>query len=151
MTPNNLQGVVSSRIYTNKVLQSESRKVEPVQREKMIIYLANINNINNKYDIAGNGLIDETNNIVDSPTKKTECLRPSNKQIEEDELEKKTLSFDEKIFKNKTNSLYISCNRLLYSKNCIYFYIGLLVVSILILLYSIFCYFAKLSKYILIN
>jgi hypothetical protein len=45
------------------------------------------------------------------------------------------------------NKWYTEFNRLLYSKKCIYFYIFLIISSVLIFLYSLVAYFFNLGIY----
>jgi hypothetical protein len=46
----------------------------------------------------------------------------------------------------KSNKCYNELNGLLFSPKCIYFYVVLIITSVLIFIYSIFAYFFKLGK-----
>lgn len=63
-------------------------------------------------------------------------------------LDKKNpnISFDERIIRAKQKYMYVFCNRLVFSKQCVYYYIMLLVFSIFVLCYSLVGYFTKISN-----
>ena len=50
------------------------------------------------------------------------------------------------IMQMKQDKYFVHLNRLLYSKNCIYFYIFLIASSVTIFLYSLFAFFLKLDE-----
>jgi hypothetical protein len=60
-------------------------------------------------------------------------------ELETNRLEERSLEF-------KSNKCYNELNGLLFSPKCIYFYVILIITSILIFIYSIFAYIFKLGK-----
>jgi hypothetical protein len=151
----NPQSIISSRLHTNNNLKdiNDSRKIETLQRDKVIMDLNSIKiSSGHHYEVVEGKLVDNEESKNYGSTPNAEKNKIDNKIIidryESDKFSKRddNLSFDDKILKTKQSQVYIAFNRLLYSKNCVYFYIGLMIVSIIVLLYSIFGYFAKLSK-----
>lgn len=141
----NPQSMLSSRIHTNNVFKvDETRKPEPVNREKININL-NLNK-GSKLELEGDMNDSAIPNNSDRSSKKKADDKFTNKNNDGFDYDKKNTSFDDRIFKTKQNSCFIGCSRLQYSKNCIYFYIGLIAISVLVFLYSIYGYFAKLDE-----
>ncbi len=53
---------------------------------------------------------------------------------------------DESLMNSSQSKTYVTLSRLLYSSSCMKFYVGMIIVSILVLLYSIFAYFVQVSN-----
>jgi hypothetical protein len=126
----NPQSIITSRIHTNNVFKGEETKKETIKRENNTIKI-----LNTRYE--------EIGNKVEDNFKKPEELKKRNS--DKIELDKKSYVFDDRILKSRPSSLFITLNRLLYSNNCVRFYIFLIVFSIFVLVYSIYCYLARLS------
>lgn len=151
----NPQSIVSSRLHTNNNLKdiNDSRKIGISERNKIMMDLNSIKiKSGNQYEVVEGKLVENEESKNYGSVLNREKNKNDNKMIieryEPDKLSKRddNLSFDDKILKTKQNNVYITLNRLLYSKNCVYFYIGLMIVSVIVLLYSILGFFAKLSK-----
>lgn len=126
------QSIISSRIHTNNVFKAEeTKKNNELKRDSNPIDILN----KNKYEIVG--------------TKIEEISNKENKKRNSDQMEsdKTSFNFDDKVLKTSLSSLFITLNRLMYSKNCVKFYFILIILSIFVLVYSIYGYFAKLSIY----
>jgi hypothetical protein len=124
----------------------ETRKMGGIHRQRRNINLANINT-NNLYK-QEDGFMDESNinnaSVINSAKKIDKIASIKIEEFDEQAL--KNLNFNGKNFDKKQNNIFINCNRLLYSKNCVYLYIGLIIISISVFIYSICGYFANLSK-----
>ena len=126
----NPQSIISSRLHTNNVFKVDDTRKNTIKRVSHPIRI-----LNNKYE--------EVGTKMENIPKQEEFKKRNSEQID---LDKKSCSFDDKILKTAPSSLFITLNRLMYSKNCVRFYIVLIVFSIFVLIYSIYGYFAKLSK-----
>ena len=150
----NPQSMVSSRLHTNNHLRdnNDSRKLDTLQRDKVIMDLNSIKiHTNNHYEVVEGRLVDESKNLgsMSSSNKAKLESQKSHEQFDSDKFSKKdSIIFDDRILRTRQSSVYITFNRLLYSKNCVYFYIGLIVFSVIVLLYSIYGLFAKLGKHL---
>ena len=122
MTDNQPQSIVSSRIHTNAAFQIDETRAQG-NKDKVALGLEQNNNYNK---------LQEVKNEEDGSQNKL-----NNIDIE-------SIDFDDKIG-TKTSHWYINCNRLLYSKNCIYFYIFLIIFSLAVFAYSIVGFFSNLS------
>jgi len=129
---NNPQSMLSSRVYTNNMFKvDETRKAVPINREKINLNLNNNDEHKNMIREEGGIHSIHTNDCKKSP---------------DDYGCGKSVTFDDRIVISNKASCFICCNRLMYSRKCVIFYIFLIVFSIFVFGYSIFGYFAKLGK-----
>ena len=96
---------------------------KPIKKSSNSLEKINENNQNKKFN-SNNEHIVVNKNII----------KIDNEKIEEKHLE------------IKNNKCYNDFNRMLYSKNCIYYYITLLIISFCTFIYTLSSFFLKLSK-----
>jgi hypothetical protein len=139
---NNPQSIISSRLYTNNAFKpDESRKQGDLKRDKINLNLIFDENKKMVKSSGGSGVKNNNLEILDQ-----ENNGQIGKRLSDGDFDHKSISFDDRIVLNNKSCFFICCNRLLYSRKCVYFYIFLIVFSIAVFLYSIIGYFTKMGK-----
>jgi hypothetical protein len=117
------QSYMSNRVHTNAMFKlDDTKKAEPVKRDSIVLNI--VKPIENR-----NMLNYSPKNSVRSPTNRSR------------------MSIDFKmIIKPTQSNLFIQCNRLMNSKDCIYFYIFLMIFSVAVFLYSLIGFIFDLCK-----
>jgi hypothetical protein len=142
------QSMFSSRMQTNNIFSAEEGIKEEIVREKIKFdnnYQYNSIKKHQQFPVKNTGDISNKPQINhNNREEKIEILDISNCERNKSVSQ----SFDEKIMiKTKGNSFFLTCNRMLYSKNCIHFYIFLMVFSVAVFVYSLIALLLKLSKF----
>lgn len=127
-----------------KEIKFPKEGIEDLSRINQPVENSNKNNINQQKATnfqkrnSGNSFLYDQLDIVTNVNFPAQKKNPFENQLEK---------YEEKYLEIKNSKVYNTLNRILFSENCIYYYMISIIISVLILIYSTLCFFAiELSK-----